>query len=577
MKRILYSVFIFASIITFSGCSDFFDTNPDDILLGDNYVADINEFYSGYMGVAAKAAEVADQFVILSELRGDLLEPTENAPQDLWEIYNYSNDNTNEYANPSGFYDVIVNANDYIRKSIEYRYQNPNAIDTATFNGFMSATIRYKTWAYLCLGKLYGEAIYFDDPMLEYNPDHNFPTLKFDNLISQLLTLMQSGIEIKTDSISYQVNGLNPFEFSEVLAITGSPDVSWDIINPDPHCLNMELNLWAENYELVVDEAIEFLYADGDPKLYKMTRDEHKGEWLEKLFTTINNGLLARERISAFLYNFDNNQDNDLLRFFSNQPPNGYFLRPTQAAMDRHNTQVRTNGIDRGDIYRGVGSSFLEVDGQWVFRKLTHTFEDSPNLVFKTVDNIYMYRQPDIHFFLMEALNNLRTDIDGNKTHFREVEALMNLGLKEGYYGTYSSRSYRYPFNDRFFQVAFTSERHMTGVRGRADLAPVLPEIDSIPAVDSIAYPELYRYRLDSLIVEETCMESGGEAKSYYAMMRMAKRWMKEDVMDKVGYDPKNLVAKWISAKYPEGKREEVENYLMNPDNWYIKFKVSNE
>lgn len=559
MKRIVYSAFIFVSILTFTSCSDFFDTNPDDILLGEDYIADINEFYSGYMGVAAKVADVADKFVILAELRGDLLEPTENAPQDLWEIYNYTNDKTNSYANPSEFYDVIVNANDYIRKSIEYRYQNPNAIDTATFNAFMSAAIRYKAWAYLCLGKLYGEAVYFDDPMIEYNPDHNYPTYDFDGLIGQLLNLMENGIAIKTDSVSYQVNGLLPFEFSKVLSTTGSQDVTWDIINPDPQCLHIELNLWAQNYAMVVDEAVDFLTADGDVKKYKITLDEYNGEWFSDIFTTISSGILLAERINATLYNYDNNQENDLLRFFSNQTPNKYYLRPTQTAMDRHNNQLRQNGVDRGDIWRGVGRSFLEVNGQWVFRKLTHSFEDSPNLVYKTVDNIYIYRAPDIHFFLMEALNNLR--MDTVNTHFREVEALLNRGLRDDYYDRFDAAEYRYPYTNSLFQQAFTQDKYPNcGIRTRASLAPVYP------SADSIAQPEVYRKQLDSLIVEETCLESAGEAKSYFAMIRMAKRWN----------DP-SVVADRVSAKYPDGKREEVKSYLMSPDNWFIKFDLKNQ
>ncbi len=563
MKRIVYSAILFVSILTFSACSDFFDTNPDDILLGEDYIADINEFYSGYMGVAAKVADVADKYVILSELRGDLLEPTENAPQDLWEIYNYTNDNTNTYANPSQFYDVVVNANDYIRKSIEYRYQNPNAIDTATFNAFMSATIRYKVWAYLCIGKLYGEAIFFDDPMIEYQPDHNYPNYKFDDLVDQLLLLMQDGIAIKTDSISYQVNGLLPFEFSGVLATTGSQDVTWDLINPDPQCLFIELNLWDENYAVVVEEAADFLTADGDAKKYKITLDEYNGEWYSDIFTTIGSGLLLAERINATLYNFDNNQENDLLRFFSNQAPNNYYLRPTQAAMDRHANQIRQNGVDRGDQWRGEGRSFLEVDGQWVFRKLTHSFEDSPNLVYKTVDNIYMYRAPDIHFFFMEALNHLAADPgnDSISNYFREVEALLNRGLRDDYYDRYEDTTYQYPFTIPLFQQAFTLNQYPNaGIRTRVSLASVYPSAD--PTTD----PVRYQYQLDSLIVEETCLESAGEARSYSAMIRMAKRWN----------DPA-VVADRVSAKYPEGKREEIRNKLMDPNNWYINYKFTNE
>lgn len=551
MNRFIYSALIFVSIFTFSGCSDFFDANPDDILLGEDYIADINEFYSGYMGVAAKVQTVAHKAVILSELRGDLLEPTVNAPQYLWEIYNYSNDNNNEYTNPSGFYDIVVNANDYLKNAVEYKRENPNAISDVDFNGFISATIRYKVWAYLMIGKLYGEAIYFDDPMVEYQPDHNYPTLEFDLLIDQLIVLMDEGISVPNvidgALVEVAVNGMLPFYFSQLIARDGSPDDSWDMINPEAECLKIELDLWDENYDAVIDEAWEFLYAEGSTKKFKITYDEYNNEWFVDIFSGLSRGLLTAERINMIVYNYDNGQVNDLLNFFSNQAPNQYYLRPTQVAMDRFNNQYQENGVDKGDLYRGMGRSFDMVDGQWVYRKLTHYFEESQERVYKTLDNIYMYRASDIHFFLIEALNQ--------KNLFKEAEALLNKGLVNDYYTKFARGDHKYPFTK--YQDAWADN---VGIRERVNCVPVYP------SADSIAEPELYKFQLDSLILEETCLESNGEGRSYFAMIRMAKRWG----------DP-SILADKVSAKFTEGKKEEVRAYLLEPKNWYIKYELSNK
>ncbi|MFB6341254.1 hypothetical protein ACE1ET_06010 [Saccharicrinis sp. FJH62] len=551
MKKIKYAIVLISGLVLLQSCSDFFNTNPDDLLLGEDYISSNDELYSGYMGVAAKVADVADKAVILSELRGDLLEPTENAPQGLWEIYNYTNDNNNEFTNPSDFYDVVVNANDFIRNAIIYKKNNPKAVTDDVFDGFISATIRYKVWAYLMIGKLYGKAIYFDDPMVEYQPDHNYPTLDFDQLIDQLILLMRDGISITNDTIDYKINGMVPFLFSDVIS-SETTDQSWDIINPFPECLNIELDLWDENYDQVIDEAIWFLYADGSTKKWKITFDEHDSEWFSDIFTTINSGLLTDVRINCTLYNYDNGQSNDLLRYFSNQEPNFYYLRPTQAIMDRFDNQYQKDGITKGDKYRGDGRSYDEIDGELVYRKLTHYFEDDANQVYKTVDNIYMYRAPDIHFFLMEALNQ--------KHMFREAEALLNGGMFSDYYSKFEESEWRYPFTDPLIYDAFTNNKYPNaGVRDRVSLAYVFP------SADSIAQPDTYCYQLDSLILDETCMESNGEARSYFAMIRMAKRWN----------DP-SILASRVSAKYPDGKKEEVYQYLMTPENWYIKFDLSN-
>ena len=77
--------------ITFAlaGCSRYFEVDTNDILLDKDYVKESNELYSGYMGVASKMQAIADQTVFLSDLRTDLLEPTVNAPQELWDLYNF--------------------------------------------------------------------------------------------------------------------------------------------------------------------------------------------------------------------------------------------------------------------------------------------------------------------------------------------------------------------------------------------------------------------------------------------------------------------------------------------------------
>ncbi|MBN2164704.1 MAG: hypothetical protein JW717_00340 [Marinilabiliaceae bacterium] len=556
MNKIIFAIALIFGLMTFQGCSDFFETNPDDILIGDDYIANINEFYSGYMGVAAKVADVADQAVILSELRSDLLEPTENAPQGLWEIYNYTNDNNNEFTNPSGFYDAIINANDYISKAIKFKYENPTAVNDDVFNGIMSATIRYQIWTYLMLGKLYGKAIYFNDPMEKYNPNHNYPTLNLDQLVSELLDLMTNGISIsKNDTLTYSINGMIPFNFSELISVDGTPDPTWDLINPNPQCLKIELDLWAGNYNSVIAEAIDFLYADGDPQVYKVTFNEHDEKWTGQIFSSIHSYLVAKVRINAFVYNYENGQVNDLLKYFSNQQPNYYYLRPTQAAMNRFNNQLQRDGLTWGDKWRGENRSFVDVNGEWVYRKLTNYWEASKDLVYKTVDNIYMYRDADIHFFLMEALNQ--------KHLFIETEALLNGGMGDDYYSKLDTSQYRYPFNNIFIQTAFTtlSGRYPNaGIRNRVKLANIYPSADSILEADK------YCYQLDSLLLEETCMESNGEGRSLFAMIRHAKRW-----------NNPSILATRISAKYPAGKREEVYDKLMaNEDHWFIEFDIKN-
>lgn len=95
-----------------------------------------------------------------------LLEPTENTLADLYSIYNYDDDlSGNTYADPAKYYDVIIACNDYLQKAKEYRDTHVTTVDDDDYRGLISSTVRLKTWTYLMLAKIYGQAIWFDDPM----------------------------------------------------------------------------------------------------------------------------------------------------------------------------------------------------------------------------------------------------------------------------------------------------------------------------------------------------------------------------------------------------------------------------
>lgn len=101
------------------------------------------------------------------------------------------------------------------------------------------------------------------------------------------------------------------------------------------------------------------------------------------------------------------------------------------------------------------------------------------------------------------------------------------------------------------------------GIRRRVNLGPVYPQGLSKEDIDTEAEKLEYMEALDRLVVEETLMESAGEAKAYFALMRIAKRWN----------DP-SILADIVSAKYPDGQKQQVRGHLMNEQNWFVKYPL---
>jgi hypothetical protein len=69
------------------------------------------------------------------------------------------------------------------------------------------------------------------------------------------------------------------------------------------------------------------------------------------------------------------------------------------------------------------------------------------------------------------------------------------------------------------------------------------------------------QFYLEDQILNEKARELAYEGERFYDLMRAAKR----------RNDPSYL-AKKVAAKYPESKREQIYNYLLDPQNWYINF-----
>ena len=179
MKKILLNTVLFCAITALGGCSDFFEVDTDNTFNGDDYISEESEMYSGYIGIMTKMQVIGDKNIYLNELRGEMVEPTETAPRELYSLYNYEDDLTgNDYADPAGYYEVINACNDYLSKLKAYK--DTHNINESHYKALISSTLRIKAWTFMTIAKIYGKVVWVDKPMTSLRDLSKFKTLDLD-------------------------------------------------------------------------------------------------------------------------------------------------------------------------------------------------------------------------------------------------------------------------------------------------------------------------------------------------------------------------------------------------------------
>lgn len=565
MKRFIYVLAAFALTLNLSGCKDFFDPETNDRTNEEDYLNSTSDLYSGFLGVSKTVQDVAEKAMFLEGLRNDFLEPTYQSPQDYWDVYGYADHlgsglKGNDLASPEGYYRVIMNANDYISHVIEFNEKTPTALAEEEFNALVGSTIRYKVWAYMMLAKIYGEAIYFDDPLTQYHDlvaaGHNF--WKFDQIIDKCIDLIENGVDIN----GKMVNGRGNMVWSTYLdPVSESPDIIWDRLCPLPEVLLAELYLWKGNFQAALNNAVATINLGPNPEYahWMYSSFEREGNWVGMF-----RGFRDTAAIAGASYNYEYQQVNNLINYFSNSGSNVYYMRPSQAAIDRF-TAVGEDGRILAGTYRSEGYTFGTQSGERVVSKFIPAGAAGTGAD-KTVNYINLYRSHDMYIIMVEALNNLERFQAALKVLNGDGVQSTNQGSDfKGHLvdGAYPESSYLYGLPARMgngYTYAYL------GIRMGVSASRVGTRVLEAPNLDT----SIDRKFIDSLIVEEYGYEFAGEGKPLHAMIRNIRRY------------PENITvwAKKVAAKYDLAENSPVTSAqveeLLSADinNWFIKYDL---
>ncbi len=172
MKRIrIVSIGLLTGILfsLISGCNDLLDVEPKDVLTEDEFYRDKFDADAAIRGLYGKLIMLAPQYVVLNELRADLMDVTVNADHYLREISDHGTiSEGNPWADPAPFFSLINNCNNIIKNfriMLEKRKMSREA-----FEPRYSDVVALRSWIYLQMVIHYGNVPYITEPF-ESNKD----------------------------------------------------------------------------------------------------------------------------------------------------------------------------------------------------------------------------------------------------------------------------------------------------------------------------------------------------------------------------------------------------------------------
>ncbi len=552
-------------------CEKILDVKPDDALQSEQFYQDKFDADAAVIGIYGKFLGLAEHYVVLNELRGDLMEVTPFAKEDMVQLSNHTVTPENKYANPRPFYELIVNCNDVLTNFDRMKVESK--ISEAEHAERYSDIAALRSWLYLQLAIHYGNVPYITDPLAKINDVKDlsrFPVLNLGEMVQELIRVMEA-LPYKEqyselNTMNRVIDGYN----------TNKYFINKRVLMADLYLWNNDYRKAAEQYKQVMegpngnvniftsykvtwadvatnnDLTVGYLrYAEQDTR--SLVEDPNKG-W-RSMFMRTPDAIFNWEWIWYMQFDSRFEPKNPFVKLFSNTGGD-YLVRPTKHAMDMWNEQEQLNGFPWDQ--RGRWTWKMQ-NGQPVIMK--HIYNYSPLAPLETTGKWFLYRAALLHLRYSEAANrdNQRKIAWALLNHGRT--AYEDANISDIYQKHETFQPFPYDFNFRNANVGSLVIREpwhqSAGIRGRANLRHLeMPENNTDQ--DSILY-------IEEKLVDEAALELAYEGNRWSDLLRVARR----------RNDPKFLAdrvyAKLQKANDPGAAAAHAK--LMNPANWFLPFR----
>jgi hypothetical protein len=575
--KLITSVVFATLLLSLVGCKKLFDIKPEEKLDESNAYQNVYDADAAVVGIYGKFMGLAEQYVVLNELRADLLDVTVNSNESLRQLSTHSVTENNPYASPKPFYELILNCNDVLEHFKVMVAEKKMTEDE--FNQRYSDIVSLRSFLYLQLGIHFGEVPYVTGSLKnvdEVKNAANFPRLSFNVLLDSLIRITEA-IPFKDQyptgtNLNITVDGYQTQKF---------------FINKK--IMLGELYLWKGNYQKAAEwyrEVMEygttaFGFGEDFYSYYKLgwagghnhyvtyTRAgdastlAYSDGWRIIFESPYGSTSLNREWIWVLPFDNKFKPENSLIKLFS--PVGGqYLLRPSQEIIDLWDGETQRTAQGGAIPYdaRKLLSTMM-IGGQPVAMKYIYNYigwntGTALNPLLKN-GKWFLYRQTHMHLRFAEAANRIGKH--------RIAWALLSGGFAAAYpaptsdvtdYHNTLSQPYPFNFDARnsggsgvpYYRADWY--RHI-GIRARANVVDLQVTSDSLNTIEAG-------------IIKEGALENAFEGTRWPDLLRVTLRTNDPSfVADKV-YN--KLIKSGISSGAASAARAK----LMAKD-YYLPFK----
>jgi len=206
------------SALVSASCNKMVDVAPKDVLDQQNMYRNVFDADAAVIGVYGKFMNLATPYIVLNEVRADLMSTTATADEYLKQLNEHDVKEGNPYADPKPFYNVILNCND-VMANFDIMLRDKK-LKQEEYNMRYSDIAALRSWVYLQLGIQFGSVPYVTDPLSTVADMQNvalMPRVPFNQLLDQLIKTMEGLPYMKpyaaTSSLVATVDGYTTKKF----------------------------------------------------------------------------------------------------------------------------------------------------------------------------------------------------------------------------------------------------------------------------------------------------------------------------------------------------------------------------